>query len=102
MHKTKQKLIDAAREEFLLNGYDKTDVRSIAKKAGKSYTVLYTYFKNKEDLFDCVIGEISKSPAIAELKPFEFAMYVEKTLSEKKELIKKLSTLDSEILSGLL
>ena len=50
-----KRLIDAAREEFLANGFEKASIRTIASKAETSPRAIYTRFENKEALFDAVV-----------------------------------------------
>lgn len=47
---TKRKILKISRRLFLEQGYDKTSVRQILKKAGLSTGSLYHFFKNKEEL----------------------------------------------------
>ncbi|MFT8351796.1 TetR/AcrR family transcriptional regulator [Clostridium saccharoperbutylacetonicum] len=53
----KQRIIDVAREEFLENGFEKASIRTITTKAKTSKSNLYNYFKNKDDLFYCVVEQ---------------------------------------------
>lgn len=52
----KEEIIEAAKEEFLKNGYDNTNMRSIAFKAKMTVGNLYRYFKNKEELNQTIVG----------------------------------------------
>lgn len=47
----KQKIIDAAIEEFALNGYRNGSTNEIVKKAGISKGILFHYFENKKNLY---------------------------------------------------
>lgn len=47
---TRERLIDAALELFLYNGYGQTGLAQIAKKAGAKPGSLYYFFPTKEDL----------------------------------------------------
>lgn len=47
----KQKIIDAAIEEFALNGYRNGSTNEIIKKADISKGILFHYFKNKKNLY---------------------------------------------------
>lgn len=49
------RLIEAAREEFFINGYEAASIREIAAKAETSPRAVYTRFKNKEELFAAVV-----------------------------------------------
>ena len=53
---TKLKLIKVAREEFIEKGYANASLRAICKKAGVTTGALYFLFKDKDDLFDAVVG----------------------------------------------
>lgn len=48
---TKEKILDAAREEFLEKGFSKASLRSIASRAGVTKGNIYTYFEGKDALF---------------------------------------------------
>lgn len=47
---TQQKIVDAALELFREQGYDKTTMRAVAKRAGVSVGNAYYYFASKEEL----------------------------------------------------
>jgi AcrR family transcriptional regulator len=51
----KEKLIGAAYELFCERGYYKTTTPEVAKRAGLSVGCLYSYFKDKNDLFLAVV-----------------------------------------------
>lgn len=53
---TKLALIKAARSEFIEKGYINASLRSICKKAEVTTGALYFFFKDKDDLFDAVVG----------------------------------------------
>ncbi len=53
--KTRQKLIDSAKKEFLAKGYAKASLRSICADAGLTTGALYFFFENKEDLFSAIV-----------------------------------------------
>lgn len=55
--KTRTKLVDVARQLFAKNGLDNTTMNDIAQASGKGRRTLYTYFKNKEDIYFAVIEE---------------------------------------------
>ena len=54
--KTRQKLVDVARKLFAKNGLENTTMNDIAVASGKGRRTLYTYFKNKEDIYSAVIA----------------------------------------------
>jgi AcrR family transcriptional regulator len=45
------KILQAARELFMLKGFDDTSIRNIAEKIEYSPTTIYLYFKDKDDIF---------------------------------------------------
>ena len=53
--KTRQKLVDVARQLFAKNGLENTTMNDIAKASGKGRRTLYTYFKSKEEVYYAVI-----------------------------------------------
>ena len=55
LSKTRQKLVDVARQLFAKQGFDDTTMNDIAQASGKGRRTLYTYFKNKEEIYYAVI-----------------------------------------------
>lgn len=53
--KTKVKLVDIARQLFAKQGLENTTMNDIAQASGKGRRTLYTYFKNKEEIYYAVI-----------------------------------------------
>ena len=53
--RTRQKLIDVARQLFAKNGVANTTMNDIAVASGKGRRTLYTYFSRKEDVYYAVI-----------------------------------------------
>ncbi len=57
--KTRQTLVRTAQRLFAQKGFEATTMNDIAQASGKGRRTLYTYFKNKEDIYDAVIaGEL--------------------------------------------
>ena len=54
--KTRQKLVDVARQLFAKKGIENTTMNDIAVASGKGRRTLYTYFKSKEDVYYAVIA----------------------------------------------
>jgi AcrR family transcriptional regulator len=48
---TQTRLLDAAEEVFVRDGYESAQLEEIAAMAGRSKGAVYTHFKSKEDLF---------------------------------------------------
>lgn len=53
--KTRQKLVDVARQLFAKNGFENTTMNDIAVASEKGRRTLYTYFKSKDDIYYAVI-----------------------------------------------
>ncbi len=54
---TKDRLVEAARELFLLQGFEKTSVKEILAQAGVNSGSLYYFFPKKEDLLVAVLDK---------------------------------------------
>ncbi len=54
---TAAKILKAAEDEFIENGFGKARMLSIAAKAGVSHSMLHYYFRSKEELFKRIFGE---------------------------------------------
>ncbi len=61
--KTREAILDAAVQVFLVRGVSRTTLANIAKKAGVTRGAIYWHFKNKEDLLSALWGQL--------LLPFE-------------------------------
>lgn len=55
--KTRQKLLEVARELFAHKGFEATTMNDIAAASGRGRRTLYTYFRNKEEIYYAVIEE---------------------------------------------
>ena len=53
--KTRDNLVDVARQLFARLGFDKTTMNDIAQASNKGRRTLYTYFKNKDDVLLAVV-----------------------------------------------
>lgn len=60
---TRDRILNAAREEFSERGYDKTSVRGIAKAAGVDSALVHHYFGTKEQVFEASV-EVAFAPAL--------------------------------------
>lgn len=59
--KTRDKLIDVARQLFARKGVENTTMNDIASASDKGRRTIYTYFRNKRDIYNAVIEqEISR------------------------------------------
>ncbi|WP_286235537.1 TetR/AcrR family transcriptional regulator [Thalassotalea sediminis] len=55
--KSQQKILDAAQDEFITNGYKGATVQSIADTAGLPKANVLYYFKNKENIYHAVLEQ---------------------------------------------
>ena len=55
---TREKTLNAAKQEFLEKGFAGTNVRAIAEKAGVTTGALYNLFKNKDGIFEALVGGV--------------------------------------------
>lgn len=53
--KTRERLLDVARQLFASNGVEKTTMNDIATASDKGRRTIYTYFKNKREIYEAVI-----------------------------------------------
>jgi AcrR family transcriptional regulator len=53
--KTREMLVDVARQLFARMGVDNTTMNDIAQASQKGRRTLYTYFKNKNDIYQAVV-----------------------------------------------
>jgi AcrR family transcriptional regulator len=59
--KTRDVLVDVARQLFARLGFDNTTMNDIAQASKKGRRTIYTYFKSKDDIFGAVVdSEIDK------------------------------------------
>lgn len=54
---SKERILKYAAKEFLKKGWEKSNIRNIAKKAGLTTGAVYFHFKNKEALFDDLVKD---------------------------------------------
>lgn len=66
---TSYRILQSAREEFKAKGYEQASVRDIAQRAGYTTGVLYSRYKDKEELFSAVVkfGEMAMEDKIAKV-----------------------------------
>lgn len=53
----KKAVLEAAREVFKEVGFEKSDMRTIAQKAGIAVGTIYNYFSGKDELFETIITQ---------------------------------------------
>lgn len=54
----KREILKAAREVFAENSYQRTSIKSVARKAKVATGTLYLYFTNKESLINMIVDEM--------------------------------------------
>jgi len=84
---TKKNILTAATEEFSAYGFAKASLRHICAKAGVTTGALYSYFKDKDELFETVIAPAASYILYLLEKHYEteLAATSENTLSEEDE-----------------
>ena len=55
--KTRDRLIEVARQLFARKGIENTTMNDIASASDMGRRTIYTYFKNKRDIFNAVIEQ---------------------------------------------
>ena len=58
--KTREKLIEVARQLFANKGIENTTMNDIANASDKGRRTIYTYFKNKKEIYNAVIERVSE------------------------------------------
>lgn len=83
LSKTRQKLVDVARQLFAKQGFDDTTMNDIALASGRGRRTLYTYFKSKEEIYFAVIEaemerltESMKEVAVHEMRPIDMIVEI--------------------------
>ncbi|OXS52784.1 hypothetical protein B1A99_32740 [Cohnella sp. CIP 111063] len=70
-------IVLAAYEEFRQSGYSEASMRRIAAAAGMTSGNIYRYFRNKEDLFDAIVGPLYS----------EYSRYAEEYLKTAEAIV---------------
>lgn len=55
---TREQIIDAAFELFANEGYSKTSISAVAKKAGISKGLIYHYFNSKQSILEAIFDQL--------------------------------------------
>ncbi|MDQ6600529.1 TetR/AcrR family transcriptional regulator [Bacillus salipaludis] len=80
--KTKQKLLEAAKEVFLEEGFQKATISQMIKKAGIGYGTAYVHFEGKEEILMILMDDVmEKFYDIAEVS------FLPKTKEEARQII---------------
>jgi AcrR family transcriptional regulator len=59
----RRQIVEGARQVFMSQGFDAASMGEIARVAGVSKGTLYVYFKNKEELFEAIVGQQCRAHA---------------------------------------
>jgi AcrR family transcriptional regulator len=90
---TRQRILDVARGEFAVHGYEVTTNRQIAARVGITTAALYHYFPSKSDLYVAVLADAEE----AVVERFRSAVDGVDTLSDRlKVVLDESHTMNSE------
>ncbi|MDR2980203.1 MAG: TetR/AcrR family transcriptional regulator [Bacteroidales bacterium] len=110
MNKTRQAIINTAKELFGKNGMKNTTMHDISATSGKSRRTLYIYFKNKNEILDaiieeelaCVINAI-EGAAKLELEPVDkFVAYVVTRMNVVREVVQRNGSLGADFFKDVI
>ncbi|HEX8443749.1 MAG TPA: TetR family transcriptional regulator [Allosphingosinicella sp.] len=92
---TRDAILEAARQRFLLESYDNVGLRDIAGDAGVDVALVGRYFGGKEKLFEEVLGkcEVDLVPAdigADELPAFLAKLFMDQDQAERRQHIEQL------------
>ncbi len=59
----RSQIVEGARQVFMAQGFDAASMGEIARVAGVSKGTLYVYFKDKEKLFEAIVGQQCRAQA---------------------------------------
>ncbi len=105
--KTRERLLDVAHQLFASNGVERTTMNDIATASDKGRRTIYTYFKNKKEIYEAVIERESDAIVMrlreivaSEMAPEEkFRKFIEARFDIVEETIRESTT--SQLLSYL-
>ena len=89
-HSLDEKIIKAAREEFLEQGFQKASIHKIARNAGITTGALYTRYKNKDALF-VSLTEAAINGMKEHAAPLKEMYYAVEKSRDKDEFLKVMS-----------
>lgn len=91
MENTKEFIIDEAFKLFLDHSYEAVSISQISNAIGFTKGALYHHFKNKEELFKCVVDKYLYIPdAIVDVETISLSEYIQQTSSEAEKITKKM------------
>jgi len=88
---TQKQIVDAAFELFANEGYSKTSIAAVAKKAGISKGLIYHYFESKEAILEAIFDQLVEIGEHVTDFPEDFgpAEKIKQTLEQTFEFIEK-------------
>lgn len=100
---TRDILLDAAKRQFIKNGFDSVSMMDITKESGMSRRTLYSYFKSKADIYnaavkretDLVVLKLRNLIAAGTPAPQKMLDYVYGRFSVIKDMVDRNGTLRS-------
>lgn len=107
--KTRQKLVDVARELFATKGIEATTMNDIAAASGKGRRTLYTYFRSKEEIYYAVVEgeleyiseEMDKVIQMDVTPEKKIVLVIYKHLSLIADIVKRNGNLNAEFFSDI-
>ncbi len=91
MDNTKDFIIDEAYKLFLNHSYEAVSISDISNAIGFTKGALYHHFKNKEELFKCVVNKYLNFPeVIADHESVSLSEYIQLSIAEAEKIIKRL------------
>lgn len=107
--KTRERLLDVARQLFASNGLERTTMNDIATASDKGRRTIYTYFKNKMEIYEAVIEREAEAivkrlreVAVSDIRPAEkLRRYIMARFDIVEETIRPSSSATSQFISYL-
>jgi len=93
---TKEKILKISNILFSENGYKGTSIRKIAAGVGIRESAIYNHYKNKEDIFLCVVKDIFSSPFTIEGDELRKLALKGKSFLQKYTMQYKILTFDKK------
>lgn len=109
MKKTRDQILEVAQQTFASQGYKNTTIQDIAKLSGKGRRTVYTYFKDKEDIYTAVV-EMEITRILDSLKsvteqqdrdiPDTLQMYASRRMERLWELVERNPVLKKDFMDN--
>ncbi len=89
---SEDKILEAAKKVFILNGFEGTSMQHIANEAGINKSLLHYYFRSKEKLFGAVFRYAFQN----------FVPQIQEILNSQESIFKKIEHITAEYMELLL